>query len=51
MQARVFFDVLSGRTKLPTAEAMMDDVRMKSDTMKRRYVSAMRHTLQVVFLI
>jgi dimethylaniline monooxygenase (N-oxide forming) len=47
MQARVFFDVLSGRTKLPTAEEMIDDVRMKQTTMRRRYVDTMRHTIQV----
>ncbi|KAI1707994.1 flavin-binding monooxygenase-like domain-containing protein [Ditylenchus destructor] len=50
MQARVFFDVLAGRTKLPTEEDMFQDIHRKRDAMDRRYVKSLRHTIQVDFV-
>uniref|UniRef100_A0A914CYJ3 Flavin-containing monooxygenase n=1 Tax=Acrobeloides nanus TaxID=290746 RepID=A0A914CYJ3_9BILA len=47
MQARVFYDVLTGHSKLPTGEEMLADINGKKEEMAKRYVKSRRHTIQV----
>lgn len=47
MQARVFFSVLDGETKLPSSEKMSEDIQSKREAIRKRYVSTPRHTIQV----
>uniref|UniRef100_A0A914CC84 Flavin-containing monooxygenase n=1 Tax=Acrobeloides nanus TaxID=290746 RepID=A0A914CC84_9BILA len=47
MQARVYFDVLSGNSKLPLKFQMLEDIEAKSRAMKERFVESRRHTIQV----
>lgn len=47
MQSRVFFDVLDGRTKLPSKEHMLKEMIQKREENKKRYVDSLRHTIQV----
>jgi dimethylaniline monooxygenase (N-oxide forming) len=47
MQSRVFFNVLEGKTRLPSAEKMLADIKGKAEANARRYVKSPRHTIQV----
>lgn len=47
MQARVFFEVLTKRAKLPSAEIMQEEIKMKKNQLLDRYVHSRRHTIQV----
>uniref|UniRef100_A0A1I7YSL5 Flavin-containing monooxygenase n=1 Tax=Steinernema glaseri TaxID=37863 RepID=A0A1I7YSL5_9BILA len=49
MQARLYFDALSGHTKLPSKEKMAKSVEMKRKEMARVYVDSQRHTIQVPY--
>ncbi|VDL76771.1 unnamed protein product [Nippostrongylus brasiliensis] len=50
MQARVFFSVLAGETKLPTAAEMRNDMLLKREKMRKQYVASSRHTIQVDYI-
>ncbi|KHJ97124.1 Flavin-binding monooxygenase-like protein [Oesophagostomum dentatum] len=50
MQARVFFSMLSGETKLPSTSEMRKDIIAKRESMKRQYVDSSRHTIQVDYI-
>ncbi|KAI1703367.1 flavin-binding monooxygenase-like domain-containing protein [Ditylenchus destructor] len=50
MQARVFFDVLVGRTKLPSETEMFADIHKKRAANDSRYIKSLRHTVQVDFV-
>uniref|UniRef100_A0A915A9N5 Flavin-containing monooxygenase n=1 Tax=Parascaris univalens TaxID=6257 RepID=A0A915A9N5_PARUN len=50
MQARVFFDAFTGRTKLPSGERMKRSIEMKKREIEARYVKSRRHTIQVDYL-
>ncbi|KAI6187355.1 Dimethylaniline monooxygenase [N-oxide-forming] [Aphelenchoides besseyi] len=47
LQARFFFDVFIGRTKLPSRSKMEAEIRKRRDAMAARYVESRRHTIQV----
>uniref|UniRef100_A0A0K0EIU2 Flavin-containing monooxygenase n=1 Tax=Strongyloides stercoralis TaxID=6248 RepID=A0A0K0EIU2_STRER len=47
LQARVFFEVFTGKSKLPNENEMMDDIMVKKKKMSERYVKSNRHTIQV----
>uniref|UniRef100_A0A0N5CH67 Flavin-containing monooxygenase n=1 Tax=Strongyloides papillosus TaxID=174720 RepID=A0A0N5CH67_STREA len=47
LQARIFFEALTGKVKLPTEKEMMQDVIFKKKEMAARYVESQRHTIQV----
>lgn len=51
MQARFFFDALTGHTKLPSKTQMHQDIMRKRDEMRRRYVASRRHTIQVAYTL
>jgi dimethylaniline monooxygenase (N-oxide forming) len=50
MQSRVYFDVLTGRSRLPSTIAMIDDIKQKRMDMEQRYVVSRRHTIQVDYV-
>ncbi|CAJ0595987.1 unnamed protein product [Cylicocyclus nassatus] len=50
MQARVFFSVLSGESRLPNASEMRRDVTTKREKMRKQYVDSFRHTIQVDYI-
>ncbi|GMR45239.1 hypothetical protein PMAYCL1PPCAC_15434, partial [Pristionchus mayeri] len=50
MQARVFLDVLAGRSKLPSMEERKAIVQAKHKEMDCRYVKSRRHTIQVDYI-
>jgi len=50
MQARVFFNVLDGKTKLPNEQQMLEDIRQKREANSKRYVKSLRHTIQVDYV-
>ncbi|KAE9548752.1 hypothetical protein FO519_008043 [Halicephalobus sp. NKZ332] len=50
MQARVFFNVLSGKSKLPDKTGMLEDIKDKQEALKKRYLPSRRHTIQVDYL-
>lgn len=50
MQCRWTARIMSGKHKLPSKEAMYDDIRIKLDYIKKRFVDSPRHTLQVDFI-
>uniref|UniRef100_A0AC34RPP9 Flavin-containing monooxygenase n=1 Tax=Panagrolaimus sp. JU765 TaxID=591449 RepID=A0AC34RPP9_9BILA len=50
MQARVFFDVFAGNSKLPKKEEMLEDIRAKQEALKNRYLPTRRHTIQVDYI-
>ncbi|XP_029005114.1 flavin-containing monooxygenase 5-like [Betta splendens] len=50
MQARWATRVFKGCIKLPSAAAMLKDIRYKQETMAKRYVASQRHTIQVDFV-
>uniref|UniRef100_A0A0N4ZM36 Flavin-containing monooxygenase n=1 Tax=Parastrongyloides trichosuri TaxID=131310 RepID=A0A0N4ZM36_PARTI len=47
LQARIYFEVLSGNVKLPMEHEMMEDIIKKKNEMAARYVESQRHTIQV----
>ncbi|TMS38642.1 hypothetical protein L596_005320 [Steinernema carpocapsae] len=47
LQARVFFDALSGSSRLPSETEMKQNINAKREEMGRRYVKSRRHTIQV----
>ncbi|KAI1700047.1 flavin-binding monooxygenase-like domain-containing protein [Ditylenchus destructor] len=47
MQARVFFDVFTGHSKLPTPQAMIEEIDCMKKGLSKRYVDSPRHTIQV----
>jgi dimethylaniline monooxygenase (N-oxide forming) len=47
MQARLFFDVITGNTKLPEKSEMEAEIRHRRNEMFDRYVHSRRHTIQV----
>ncbi len=51
MQSRVFFNVLTGKTKLPTVTAMNDDIQLAHTRISKRYVHSERHTLEACLKI
>lgn len=50
MQSRVFFDAMTGRSRLPSKQAMIDDMKQKRDELHQRYVDSRRHTIQVDYV-
>ncbi|KAI1733190.1 flavin-binding monooxygenase-like domain-containing protein [Ditylenchus destructor] len=50
MQARVFFDVLTNGSCLPSRMEMEFDIDMKKRDMEERYVKSRRHTIQVDYV-
>ncbi|WKX88743.1 hypothetical protein Q1695_008400 [Nippostrongylus brasiliensis] len=50
MQARVFFSVLAGETKLSTTAEMRNDMLLKREKMRKQYVASSRHTIQVDYI-
>uniref|UniRef100_A0A914DFC5 Flavin-containing monooxygenase n=1 Tax=Acrobeloides nanus TaxID=290746 RepID=A0A914DFC5_9BILA len=47
MQARLFFDVFAGNTKLPSKSEMLAEIKAKKDYLANRYVHSRRHTIQI----
>ncbi|XP_072143921.1 flavin-containing monooxygenase 5-like [Dermacentor andersoni] len=47
LQSRWMAELLSEKRSLPSEEAMLEDIRKKRDSMRRRYVASLRHTIQV----
>ncbi|XP_075545128.1 flavin-containing monooxygenase 5-like [Dermacentor variabilis] len=47
LQSRWMAELLSEKRSLPSEEAMFEDIRKKRDSMRRRYVASLRHTIQV----
>lgn len=47
MQARWATRVFKGLVKLPSASAMLQDIKYKEEEMAKRYVASQRHTIQV----
>uniref|UniRef100_A0A0N5C9X5 Flavin-containing monooxygenase n=1 Tax=Strongyloides papillosus TaxID=174720 RepID=A0A0N5C9X5_STREA len=50
IQARLFFEGLSGRISLPSKDEMMADVEEKKYLMSQRYYKSKRHTIQVDYM-
>nr|AAQ94601.1 flavin containing monooxygenase 1 [Danio rerio] len=50
MQARWATRVFKGLCKLPSMNAMMNDIKSKEEAMARRYVVSQRHTIQVDYI-
>uniref|UniRef100_A0A0N4ZB48 Flavin-containing monooxygenase n=1 Tax=Parastrongyloides trichosuri TaxID=131310 RepID=A0A0N4ZB48_PARTI len=50
MQARLFFENLNGKCKLPSKEEMIKDIELKKKMMDERYYSSRRHTIQVDYM-
>ncbi|KAE9556390.1 hypothetical protein FO519_000430 [Halicephalobus sp. NKZ332] len=50
MQARVFFEALSGNIRLPDEQGMTEDVEAKKNEMKHTFVHSRRHTIQVDYV-
>ncbi|CAJ0604335.1 unnamed protein product [Cylicocyclus nassatus] len=50
MQARVFYENLFGRNKIPGREEMKKSIKEKREAMEARYVHSPRHTIQVDFI-
>jgi len=50
MQARVFFNVLNGKTILPSREEMLAEILRRREKNAKRYVISLRHTIQVDFI-
>jgi dimethylaniline monooxygenase (N-oxide forming) len=50
MQSRVYFDVLTGGSRLPSKSEMIDDMQNKKMEMDARYVDSRRHTIQVDYI-
>ncbi|XP_067453564.1 flavin-containing monooxygenase 5-like [Thunnus thynnus] len=50
MQARWATRVFKGCVKLPSVAAMLKDVQCKQETMAKRYVTSLRHTIQVDYM-
>nr|XP_054930114.1 flavin-containing monooxygenase 5-like [Dermacentor andersoni] len=46
-QSRWMAELLCEKRPLPSEEAMLEDIRKKRDSMRRRYVASLRHTIQV----
>ncbi|XP_076583172.1 flavin-containing monooxygenase 5-like [Chaetodon auriga] len=51
MQARWATRVFKGCIKLPSATAMLKDVKYKQEAMAKTYITSQRHTIQVVYAI
>lgn len=49
MQARVFFEVVTGQVKLPEPKIMTKDINEVDRVMFERYYQTTRHTIQVDF--
>ena len=47
MQARLFFDVFTQNTRLPSRALMEAEMRGDREKMRARYVDSRRHTIQV----
>lgn len=50
MQARWATRVFQGLNKLPSMAAMLKDIKVKQETMAKRYVTSSRHTIQVDYV-
>ncbi|PAV84801.1 hypothetical protein WR25_13705 [Diploscapter pachys] len=50
MQARVFFENLTGGRKLPSKMEMEQNIKCKKMAMEARYVKSPRHTIQVDYI-
>ncbi|CEF59285.1 Flavin monooxygenase FMO family and Flavin monooxygenase (FMO) 5 family and Dimethylaniline monooxygenase, N-oxide-forming family and Flavin monooxygenase-like family-containing protein [Strongyloides ratti] len=50
MQARLFFETLSGRLSLPSKKEMLIDINKKKEVMSQRYYKSKRHTIQVDYM-
>ncbi|KAH7715116.1 CRE-FMO-1 protein [Aphelenchoides avenae] len=50
MQARLFFNALVGKTKLPSRKQMLKDIEAKRLEIQNRYVASPRHTVQVDYI-
>ena len=48
-QGVLLADYLQGRYRVPSAPAMLADIRRENDRMRKRYVASKRHTIQVDF--
>ncbi|KAE9547610.1 hypothetical protein FO519_009180 [Halicephalobus sp. NKZ332] len=51
LQSRVFYDVLTGKTKLPNKENMLKEITHRRKATLQRYVDSPRHTIQVDFVV
>ena len=51
LQTRVFYDVLTGHTKLPNKEGMLKEITNRRNGLHKRYVESPRHTIQVDFMV
>lgn len=49
MQARLFFNALTGGTQLPGRDEMLADIEAKRKEIVERYVKSPRHTVQASF--
>ncbi|XP_065288865.1 flavin-containing monooxygenase 5-like [Dermacentor albipictus] len=47
LQSRWMAHMLFEKRSLPSEEAMLEGIRKKRDSMRRRYVASLRHTIQV----
>ncbi|KAM7293483.1 flavin-containing monooxygenase 5 [Ixodes scapularis] len=50
VQARWVVQLLLGNVRLPTKEAMLEDIAQTESRQRRRYVSSPRHTIQVDYM-
>ena len=51
MQTRVFYEVLTGNTKLPSKENMIKEITHRRKLLRQRYVDSPRHTIQVDYMV
>ena len=49
LQSNWIAQILTGESKLPSTEAMQQDIQRDKEAMQRRYKNSPRHTLQVDF--
>uniref|UniRef100_A0A1I7XJR1 Flavin-containing monooxygenase n=1 Tax=Heterorhabditis bacteriophora TaxID=37862 RepID=A0A1I7XJR1_HETBA len=50
MQARLFYENLSGNCKIPEKKEMQKSIEEKKQVMSKRYVKSRRHTIQVDYI-
>ncbi|KAE9547032.1 hypothetical protein FO519_009755 [Halicephalobus sp. NKZ332] len=51
LQSRVFYNVLTGNSKLPNKENMLKEIAHRRKLLRQRYVDSPRHTLQVDYMV
>ncbi|KAH7691348.1 Protein FMO-1, partial [Aphelenchoides avenae] len=50
LQARIFYEQLSGNIRLPGRNEMLRDVRQKREAIAKRFVHSVRHTIQTDYM-